>query len=90
MTRKIPRSASWEDLMALPEGVWHEAPEGLDVRFTFQTPKANGRRTVVPLSKTMAKRLGAHEGEKFSATVQHGKLILDPLPPPRTKKARRA
>ena len=90
MTRKIPRSTTWQDLMALPEGVWHEAPDGLDVRFTYERSTRLTRRTVIPLSNTMAKRLVAHEGEKFSATVKGGNLILDPLPPPRAKKARRA
>jgi hypothetical protein len=90
MSRKTPRSATLDDLLAAPEGVWLEAPDGFDLTVTYEPAKVDGDRVVIPLPRAASKKLGARDGETFSATVERGTLVLRRIPRPRAKRARRA
>jgi hypothetical protein len=90
MTRKVPRSATFDDLLALPEGQWHEAAHGFGLTVTYRDSRGKPHRAVVPISKAMAKRLSSWEGEELSATLEGSTLVLVRQRARRRKKARRA
>lgn len=90
MRRKIPPSATLDELMALPEGLWHEAPDGFDLTVVYEDRQGDRRRLMVPISKALSRQLRGLDGTKLSATVEHGMLVLEQVPVRRTKKARRA
>ena len=90
MRRKTPRTATLEDLLCAPEGVWFEAPQGFDLTVTYEKTARNRDRVVIRLPKAASKKLRARDGEAFVATVERGTLVLKRIPRRRTKTARHA
>jgi len=65
---------SVEDLEALPEDEWVEAPEGLHTKFVYSIDRENNKLTIV-LPEEIAKRIG----NRLFASFDEGKMVISEI-----------
>jgi hypothetical protein len=82
---KRVRIRSAEELDALPEGEWVEVVGGMNVRFIDETLRPQKDKLVVPLSKAAAAQFAPRRGERLTARVSKGKLIVERHGPTRRR-----
>jgi hypothetical protein len=79
---------SFEDMVAAPEGEWHEMPHGVDLEVFDETTDPPTHRLHLRLPGRVAREFSPRKGEVLRATIKDRTLTLERAPVRRGRTSR--
>lgn len=80
MTVRKVRIDSVADLEALPDDVWFEAPQGINIPFDYSSYRSEPMALRIKLPAAVLKRLRPRRGRRLTARISKGELVIEEAP----------